>query len=551
MKRVVLFSVCLLALCANLALGKTVEEKVKDLEKRLMVVERKAATDRVRLTGDFRFEAHSIQSTIPAHVDGMMFQSQFVGALAYMTVGGGMPPMTVEDIPAFMGGMQEWMQTNFADYYVYTQTINFQDVKDGMAMIGTLPPDVQGAMMAGMAQAAAVEEYDWDNDILYTSRLRMQMQAKVADNVSFAGRLTMYKPWGESTGVQVFNGQSTTMNIDGSTATVPNSDILRVERAYFDWKHIGGSDLYLSIGRRPSTGGPPMNFRQDEPRGGTPLGLVIDYQFDGITAGYHFGETSTLRLCYGLGYESGFGSAEQLRQPADRLKDAHFFGVNWDVYNTEKTYIQATVARAFDVTDGFNGLVVLPNNPVSGQPIGAPVIMRFTPSANLGDIDLGSLIVIRRDGPVDYFASYSVVKSNPEAVTTPFGGLFSDPFDTPEEQDGSMVYLGARLNLNDEKTKIGLEYNHGSQYWFNFANAADDIIAPKTNTRGDVWELYVTHRITKRFVAKLDFMRYNYEYSGSGWHLGTPKDLSDASSVLGFPTYETASKVALSFMARF
>ena len=34
------------------------------------------------------------------------------------------------------------------------------------------------------------------------------MDAKVAKNVNFTGRLSMYKPWGDSTGVQVFNGQA-------------------------------------------------------------------------------------------------------------------------------------------------------------------------------------------------------------------------------------------------------------------------------------------------------------------------------------------------------
>ena len=87
------------------------------------------------------------------------------------------------------------------------------------------------------------------------------MDAEVAENVKFTGRLSMYKAFGDSTGVQVFNGQSNSFDIDGNTVGVPNSDILRVERAYFDWTNIGGTDLYLSIGRRPSTGGPPMHLR--------------------------------------------------------------------------------------------------------------------------------------------------------------------------------------------------------------------------------------------------------------------------------------------------
>ena len=152
--------------------------------------------------------------------------------------------------------------------------------------------------------------------------------------------------------------------------------------------------------------------------------------------------------------------------------------------------VQTTVARAFNLTDGFNGLIVLPNNPLTGAAVGAPVVMRFTPSANLGDMDIAGLVLQRHDGPIDYFVNYNYVKSHPDNVTTPFGGLFADPFETPKSHSGTMYYLGARYNFNNDNTMIGLEYNHGSEYWFNFTPAQDDIIGAKTNTRGDVFEAY-------------------------------------------------------------
>ena len=80
------------------------------------------------------------------------------------------------------------------------------------------------------------------------------MQAEVADNVDFQGRLAMYKPWGDSSGVQVFNGQSNSLNIDGTTTHVPNCDILRVDRAYFDWNNIGGLPA-VPVHRPPSVDG--------------------------------------------------------------------------------------------------------------------------------------------------------------------------------------------------------------------------------------------------------------------------------------------------------
>lgn len=546
MKRLLLFLALVCAVAPAFAAEADLEARIKELEKRLQKVEKDAASDRVNLSGDFRFEAHSIAAEVPAHYDGMVLQNLTVGTMFYFLRNfDGEDPMT--GFPPSVDAIREEIAEAFGDYQYFTNNLTYAGLAQFMSGFS---PDQQQMLMGMLLPAAARAAYDHDNDILYTTRLRLQMDAKIGEKIGFAGRLGMYKPWGDSAGVQVFNGQPTSLAIDGTTVGVPNSDILRVERAYFDWKDIAGQPLYLSIGRRPSTGGAPLHLRQDEPRGGTPMGSLINFQFDGITAGWHLSEQSTFRLCYGLGYESGFGSAEELKQPADRLKDVHFLGFNWDIWNTDRMFVQATVARAFDVTDGFNGLVVLPNNPLTGDPIGAPVVLRFAPSANLGSIDLGSLVVMRRDGPVDWFASVNFDRSDPNGASTPFGGLFSDPFQTPEEQDGSMIYAGLRYNLPGEKTKLGLEFNHGSKYWFNFAQAEDDIIAPKTSARGDVWEAYVTHRLDKRFIVKLDWIRYDYKYSGSGWHLGAPKEL-DKDPVLGFPTYDKASKLALSVMARF
>lgn len=277
------------------------------------------------------------------------------------------------------------------------------------------------------------------------------------------------------------------------------------------------------------------------------MGTIIDFQFDGATFGYSFNENTTVRACYGLGYESQYGNGSM---QADRMKDASFFGFNIDAWNSESMQIQTTVARAFNITDGFNGYVIMPNNPVTGQAMPGPIVTRFTPSVNLGEIDLASVLLARRDGPIDWFVTGSWMKTRPtKGVTTPFGGMMADPFAPVEEQTGNMFYIGARYSFNN-KTKIGLEWNKGSQYWFNFAPAQDDLIAPKTSTRGTVIEGYVTHRLRKNFVLKLGYINYNYDYSGSGWHLGAPKDLAE-NPILGFPTYSKAGKISLGFSARF
>ena len=514
------------------------KEEINDLEKRVMKNEIKTAKDRVNFSGDFRFEVNSINSTYDDYFNGMALQRMLVDTLFYVGANNGMPPQSPEDVQGFIA-------QNYAQYLYYLDNVvTFDWLKEVMA---SFPPEMQEALMQQLLPHTYTEGYDYKNSILYTNRLRLHMDAKVAKNVDFAGRLSMYKAWGDSTGVQTFNGFPTSINVDGTTTAVPNSDVLRVERAYFTWH---SEKMYLSIGRRPSTGGAPLNLRNDEPRGGTPLGSIINYQFDGATFGWNISEKSTFRLCYGVGFESGFGNAAELQQPADRLKDASFFGINWDVYKNENVFIQASVARAFEVTDGFGGLVVLPVDPVTGHDVPAPVVMRYTPSANLGDITWASAVIVGNTGPFDYFGTLSYMESDPNMVTTPFGGLFSDPFEAPTEQDAYSYYVGARFTFPNNATKLGLEYNYGSEYWFNMAVAEDSLFAPKTSVRGDVWELYLTHRIAKRFILKLDYMKYNFKYSGSGWHMGAPKEL-DSTPILGFPSPTDADRFLLGLQARF
>ena len=63
-------------------------------------------------------------------------------------------------------------------------------------------------------------------------------------------------------------------------------------------------------------------------------------------------------------------------------------------------------------------------------------------------------------------------------------------------------------------------------------------------------EFYLTHRIAEKFICKLDVMQYDYDYSGSGWHMGTPKAL-DETPILGYQTWDKATVLSLSTTVRF
>jgi len=532
--------VALTAVTTGAMADESTDAKMKALEKRLQALEQKSAKDRVDWTGDLRVDINSILGEVDPYIDGMRMQQLTYGTM-FMTANGQMPTT-----PA---SIDQYISDNYSAFQAFQETNGFPQVKEWVqTMMATNPAQMQ-QMMQAFAQDAYRDGFKTDNSLLYTTRLRLNMAAEVARNVGFTGRLSMYKPWGASTQTGVFNGQPNTLNTDVNWPGVAGDATLKVDRAYFTWSNISDTPLYLSLGRRPSTDGPPLQYRDDEPRGGSPMGTIIDMQFDGATLGYHFGSKTTLRACYGLGYESQYGNGSLNEELA--LKDAQFFGFNIDAYNTPEMQVLATVARAFDITDGFNGMVIMPNNPVTGQPMPGPIVTRFTPSNNLGDFDIASLLLARRDGPIDWFVSGSWSKSDPNGETGPFGGLLCGPYEVPESQSGSMYYLGARYSFNDELTKLGLEWNKGSEYWFNFAPSQDDIISPKTSTRGTVWEGYLTHRISRRFIVKVAYINYQFDYTGSGWHVGSPVALDGTPAIQGFPTYSSASQYTLGFMARF
>jgi hypothetical protein len=520
--------------------SKELEAKVEELDSRVSKTEVKGALDRLNFSGDYRFEAHTIFGNVPAHYDGMQLQNLVVKTLFAFPILGRMPTSVNE--------INSTVSAHYSDYLQFTNNLTFEQLKQAM---GSFSPQMQQQLFGLLMPSTYVPAYKANTPDLLTNRLRLDFGGHVSENVSFSARLSMYKVFGDSTGVQVFNGQPNSFNMDGTTAGVPNSDQVRVERAFFSWNNIGGSKFYFSIGRRPSTYGPPMNYRQDELRGGTPPGSLFDYQYDGMTLGYRLSENMVWRVCYGIGYQSGFGNGNLMKTPQDRLKDTHLIGVVLDLWSTDKTLLQATYAHAFNVTDGFNGLMVLTNNPLTGEPINAPVILRYTPSANLGAINLSGVTVTRQLREFDVYGSANYSRTSPNGMTTPFGGLMSDPFENPVPRNGYMVLAGLRYKFaNDERTKLGVEFNHGSKYWFNFAQAEDDILAPKTTTRGEAYESYLTHRISERFIFKTDFIKYLYRYSGSGWHVGAPKAL-DSKPILGFPTYDNAWMFSVGIIARF
>lgn len=532
-----------------------ITEQLDDLNNRVDKTERHTSLDRLEITGDFRTKAHSLHYRDVVWNPAIKVNFNDFGAKA-MSGAFGMP----NDLNSPLGKM---MQAN---------------------------PDLAAAFQNGMLQGvmpyvlAPKSVQDIDNDIFYTTRLRLNLKAKVWDNVSFAGRLSMYKNWGDSTGVQVFDSwRSFTM--DGTSSGNTSGDWLRVERAYFDWKNINGSEFYLSIGRRPSTYGPPSHYRENEMRGGTPSGHLVNFNFDGATLGYNLGEITgiegqVVRFCYGQGFESQWGNGEMFGDIV--TKDTHLGGFNIDAINDGTNFLQFTLFGAKDVNDGFKGTMAFPTQ-LAG--IFAPTmyqdmqkfdnfnfVTRVQPSGVIGDMYLGGIGFAREEAnDIKWFASFGWTRAEPNGNAGMFGGMLSDAIfeaelnstgteiimvpktsDDTETKDGYGIYVGVQIPA--PYGKLGLEYNYGSEYWTPFTQAQDDPIGSKLATRGHVAEAYYIFDINPKMFIKLAGLYYDYEYTGSGTPVGAPQKIDDVlagSAYSMLPVVDTAFDVNASLTINF
>ncbi len=450
---------------------------------------------------------------------------------------------------------------------VYPLDYLFQNIYDtDPTAFGNLMTQFQGWAGAGMPSAPAIgnfrlidapSKYDLDNSILQTSRLRLNMKAKVWNNVKFSGRLVMYKNWGDSTGSKVFDSWNS-FTMDATNSGNTTGDLLHVDRAFFDWSNIGDTGVYLSIGRRPSTYGPPTEFRENEMRGGTPTGNVMNLNFDGITIGRHLEDITGIpgmvaRFCYGQGYESEWGNGELFNNV--ETEDTHFAGFNFDLYNDGKTFLQTTIFTAQDIADGFKGVLAFPTEYAE---LFAPTlysdmqkfptfnfVTRYQPSVNIGDINLGGLVFSRQeDNGINWFVSGGWTQLRPNGEAGMFGGMGTDAvFQAQLSDDGSEVFM-APVGATESKTrdgyglyagvqipapmgKVGFEYNYGSKWYTPFTQVQDDVVGSKLATRGHVGEAYYIVEVNPRMFLKFGGIYYDYEYSGSGSPVGAPKKIKD------------------------
>nr|WP_320049816.1 DUF3373 family protein [uncultured Desulfuromonas sp.] len=374
---------------------------------------------------------------------------------------------------------------------------------------------------------------NYENDILYTNRFRLGMKAKVSENLEFKGRLAMYKAWGMQSNPTA-NGpyyMNSFTEMDGATTRQPSDSILRVDRAYINWTNVAGLPMWFSVGRRPTTDGPPAHLRMGTgKRMATPVNFM-DYAFDGATLGavfdnpFDFMGYSKIRFCYGRGFEAG------PTETSNELDDMDFGGLSWDIINKGPRFMNIQAFLAANIVNVPDGVTFI--NPLEAY--GVVEGNGTLDTANLGNIFHTSTVYMDKIADLNFFVAGGWSHTDPDGVDEMGSTLLGSWWEDPGEKDGYCIYGGVRYDLDDYGLKFGLEYNYGTKNWISMTPAHDDMTQAKLATRGHVgeaymiWDLPVGDLISSKCKAfmRLGYQHYEYEYTGSGNWLGAPVDVDE------------------------
>lgn len=363
------------------------------------------------------------------------------------------------------------------------------------------------------------------NDALFSNRLWLNLGYAPTKNISFTGQLAYNKIFGE----RAATAQNAAMEgFDWISNEAAYDDTLRVRSAYFLYTddEFAGLDIpwTFSIGRRPSTEGHLINFR-DDVRASSPLAHAINVEFDGASAKFGVEELTGLsgsyvKLCAGRGMseaEPRFSSAPYSGDGSTQTNDIDMAGIIVVPYD-DKQY-----STGFQYTYANN------------------LIDQETPGGNMetvGGLHTATAFAMVNgigEGWSDFLDESLFFISGALSKTDPYHGSGKQGMlGSLESQTGYSYWIGAQFpSLISDEGRWGVEFNHGSSYWRPITYGEDTMIGSKIAARGDAYELYFTEPLVSDILTfQLRYTYINYDYTGSngffGSVTGTPMSMEQA-----------------------
>ncbi len=353
------------------------------------------------------------------------------------------------------------------------------------------------------------------NNAFMTNRFWMNMSWAATKNLSFHGQLAYNKAFGARSGINARNGSME--NFDWIANENAYNDTVRIKNVYFLYKNstFAGIDMpwTFSIGRRPSTNGHLINFRDDD-HPSSPMGHSINVEFDGLSAKFGLENITGvngmyIKFCAGRGLSNAAPkfsytpyanvNSSQGANPDIDLAGFIFvpysdgqYTVNTQYYYANNLIDSNTTYTGFDTVGGLHSI-----------------------TANFIANGIGDGISDFLDDTI-FFVSGAMSITNPNKDQGMLGSKKG------ESKTGYSYWVGTQFpSLISEEGRWGLEYNHGSQYWRSITYAEDTNIGSKVAARGDAYEAYFTEPLIEDILSmQIRYTYIDYKYAGSNGFFG-------------------------------
>ena len=390
------------------------------------------------------------------------------------------------------------------------------------------------------------------NDI-FSNRLWIKMAYAPTNNLAFYSTVAYNKMYGQTTAPSKgFNYYDWLVS-----ETVNGSDELLLKEAYWLYKNdtFLGMDIpwTASIGRRPSTDGLLVNYREDQ-KAKSAIGHNINMDFDGASFNYLLENITdvsgmAIKLCFGRGMsnvKTRFNgittqsdgtiklSPSYDYTKADGFDNTDLVGVLFKPYDDGQYAVHSVWFKAFNLPG-------MEATSTSG-------IYNFK---QLGDVSGGAVSLVIDgigDEISDMLDDTTVFASFAYSTTDPKTRMLGHS----ESKTGTSLYLGANwpCQLMDD-ARVGVEYNHGTKYWRSFTYGEDTLAGSKLATRGDAYEIwFVKNLIGKQLTAEARYTYMDYKFTGSNGFFGdagTPMEISSSTPY----AIDSAQDIRLSLRYRY
>ena len=377
-------------------------------------------------------------------------------------------------------------------------------------------------------------EDDANTEDIWTNRFRLNLKADITEDLIFYGRLAYFKLWGES----MFDGMATDMN----HPSFPDSEgNLHVERAYIDY-FMPDANLSLTVGRIPTTGGPPNELRENRTRKATYPKIIIDAELDAIILNIHLSEFTDLENAFlRIAYPKLSQNWLEYRGIEIEEGSAPTIIFEMQVPDIENSFLWLSYTKLL----GWPPFVMDLTSAMTGLPFDQTVVS-FPDEAAEIDVCVFHLQFddINNDG-LDWFLSFMYGDVDPSSEGTLYDsgyelGVYGDNFtgSLGESRSLSAFFTGLRYELQIEdlkNPKVGFEYFHGSKYWIGgFNSVGSGELINKMGVRGDAYELYYIQPIDERHMfLRVGCVYMDHEYENPLFLYG-PVSESDMTVLNGY-----------------